>query len=130
MDDFHKFLEEQNIDLETLNNYIDSEEFESQAGPVVDFGNNNYEVRNSSIEGFGIFATKDFNKGDVIGYGTFDGCRTIAGRYTNHSKHPNAGFYYFRNNENMILLANGYIESDEEIVVNYRHHTDTRKYYE
>ncbi len=37
---------------------------------------------------------------------------------------------YFRDNENMILLANGYIESDEEIVVNYRHHTDTRKYYE
>ena len=67
MDDFHKFLEEQNIDLETLNNYIDSEEFESQAGPVVDFGNNNYEVRSSSIEGFGIFATKDFNKGDDIG---------------------------------------------------------------
>ena len=27
-------------------------------------GNNNYEVRNSSIEGFGIFATKDFNKGE------------------------------------------------------------------
>ena len=38
MNDFYKFLEEQNVDLETLNNYINSDEFEKEAGSVVDFG--------------------------------------------------------------------------------------------
>ena len=130
MTDFEKFIKEQTVDLETINNYIDSEEFEKLAGPVIDFGDYKYEVRDSEIEGYGIIATQDFAKGDVIGYGMVDGCRTLAGRYTNHAKNNNAKFYYFKENNNMILIAENDIELDEEIVVNYRHHTDLRSYYE
>jgi hypothetical protein len=130
MTDFELMLKEANIDLELLNKYIESDEFIKEAGPVVDFGNKNYEVKDSSIEGLGIFTTKDFNKGDVIGYGTMDGCRTIAGRYTNHSKYPNAKFYYFKDNSNTILIAEDNIKKEQEIVVNYRHHTYNKHYYE
>ena len=130
MTDFELMLKEANIDLELLNKYIESDEFIKEAGPVVDFGNKNYEVKDSSIEGLGIFTTKDFNKGDVIGYGTMDGCRTIAGRYANHSKHPNAKFYYFKDNSNTILIAEDNIKKEQEIVVNYRHHTYNKHYYE
>lgn len=130
MNDFYKFLKEQNVDLETLNNYINSDEFEKEAGPVVDFGEEGYEVQDSDIEGVGIMASKDFEKGDVIGHGIIDGVRSLAGRYTNHSKKHNAKFHYFKDNNDMILIAERDIEIDEEIVVNYRHHTDTRSYYE
>jgi len=130
MNDFYKFLEEKNMDLETVDNYINSEEFEKLAGPVVDFSEEGYEVDDSDIEGLGIMASKDFEKGDIIGYGVIDGVRTLAGRYTNHAKKNNAKFYYFKDNNDMILIAEADIEFDEEIVVNYRHHTDTRYYYE
>jgi len=130
MTDFEKFIKEQNVDLETINDYIDSEEFEKAAGPVIDIGDKGYEVGKSFIEGLGVIATIDFEKGDVIGYGIIDGCRSLAGRYTNHSKDNNAKFYYFKENNNMILIAESDIEADDEIVVNYRHHTDLRSYYE
>ena len=130
MNDFYKFLEEENIDLEVLNAYIDSEEFIKLAGPVVDFGNDNYKVLKSSIDGDGVFANKDFEKGDIIGYGLEQSCRTLAGRYTNHSKNNNAKFYYFKDNDNIVLVSEGSIKIDEEIVVNYRHHTHNKEYIE
>ena len=86
MNDFHKMLEEQGIDLEELNQYIDSDKFIEEAGPVVDYGNKNYELKDSDIDGLGIFANKNFKKGETIGYGKIEGTRTVAGRYTNHSK--------------------------------------------
>lgn len=130
MNDFYKLLEEQDLTLEQVNKFIESQEFESVAGPVIDFGNTNYEVKDSSIQGLGIFANKDFKKGETIGYGMIEGSRTLAGRYTNHSKHHNAKFFYFRKNSNMILLADKKIKKGEEIVTNYRHHTYNKEYYE
>ena len=129
MKDFHKMLEEQGINLEELNEYIESEEFIKEAGPVVDYGNKNYELKDSDIEGLGIFACKDFMIGETIGYGRIQGTRTIAGRYTNHCKKHNAKFCYFKKNDNMILLADKKILKGEEVVVNYRHHTYNKEYY-
>ena len=57
MNDFYKLLEEQGLTLEQVNKFIDSQEFESVAGPVIDFGNSNYEVKDSSIQGLGIFGS-------------------------------------------------------------------------
>ena len=130
MNDFHKMLEEQGIDLEELNQYIDSDEFILEAGPVVDYGNKNYELKDSDIDGLGIFANKNFKKGETIGYGKIEGARTVAGRYTNHSKKHNAKFYYFKKNDNMILLADKEIIKGEEIVTNYRNHTYNKEYYD
>lgn len=55
----------------------------------------------SPIEGKGLFATSDIKNGDVICTARFDGKRTQAGRFTNHSIFPNA---------QMILLPNGDID--------------------
>lgn len=44
----------------------------------------------STIEGRGLFATGDIATNELIAVGRIDGKRTPAGRYTNHSKTPNA----------------------------------------
>lgn len=44
----------------------------------------------SVIEGRGLFATGDIAANELIAVGRIDGKRTPAGRYTNHSKTPNA----------------------------------------
>ena len=123
-------LKEYNINLEDLNNYINSKEFELKAGPVVDDKNKNYELKKSNIEGLGVFATRIIKKGKIIGYGKINNTRTLAGRYVNHSLHHNAKFYSFRDNDNMILVAESKILKGQEIVTNYRHHTFTKEYYE
>ena len=127
MSDFLEMLEEHKIDLKELNRYINSKEFELKAGPVVDSNNKNYEIKKSNIEGVGTFATKHFKKGEKIGYGVIGETRTLAGRYGNHSLNPNAKFYYFKNNDNMILIAYTEIKKGDEIVTNYRHHTYTKR---
>lgn len=54
------------------------------------YGTYKMKVGNSSIEGKGLFATADIEPGEVIGPARIDDKRTIAGRYTNHAKIPNA----------------------------------------
>ena len=130
MNDFQKMLDELNIDVDDLNKYIESKDFENLAGPVVNDNNKNYKVLKSKIEGKGIFANKEFLKGDVISYGQLNKTRTLAGRYTNHSNLNNAKFYYIRENNNCILIAEKNILLNDEILVNYRHHTYNKEYYE
>jgi hypothetical protein len=55
-------------------------------------------VAPSKIEGKGVFATGTIDAGEIIAPARIAGKRTPAGRYTNHSKNPNA---------KMILLDNG-----------------------
>ena len=129
MTDFELMLKEANIDLQVLNKYLKSKEFLKKAGPVVNDFNNNYDILDSEIHGKGIFATKDMEKGYEIGYGSINKTRTYAGRYTNHSLNNNAKFYYFKGNSNIILIAENHIKKGEEIVVNYRHHTYNKDYY-
>lgn len=130
MSDFFDMLKEHNINIDDLNRYINSKEFELKAGPVVDDKNKNYIVKESSIEGLGVFATRQIVKGEHIGYGIINKTRTLAGRYVNHSAYHNAKFYYFKDNDNMILIADKIINQGEEIVTNYRHHTYSKEYYE
>ena len=130
MDDFKEMLNELNIDLKELNIYIESDKFKKEAGPVVDDNNKNYKVLPSNVEGKGIFATKGFSKGDFIGYGKLNNTRTLSGRYTNHSNLNNANFYYIRKNSNLVLIAEKDIVFKDEILVNYRHHTYNKEYYE
>lgn len=51
-----------------------------------------FTVRGSAIEGKGVFLSAPVEQGEVIAPARIDGMRTPAGRYTNHSKHPNAKF--------------------------------------
>ena len=122
-------LKENNIDFDRLKSYLKSDNFLKEAGAVVDDKNNNYKVLKSNINGKGIFAEKQFKKGDFIGYVKVNGTRTFIGRYTNHSDINNGKFYFFKNNDNSVLIAEKTIRKGDEIVVNYRHHFFSKDYY-
>lgn len=51
-----------------------------------------FTIRNSSIEGRGVFLSSPAEPGEVIAPARIKGMRTPAGRYTNHSLSPNAQF--------------------------------------
>jgi hypothetical protein len=55
----------------------------------------------SAIEGKGLFLTAPIKAGQIVCPARINGKRSQAGRYTNHSAHPNA---------KMVLLANGDID--------------------
>lgn len=79
----------------------------------------------SQIEGTGLFATSDIEKGEPIAPARIEGKRTIAGRYTNHSATPNAimsgddlGDIYLYATKRIIGCHGG--RDGEEITVDYR----------
>lgn len=89
------------------------------------YGSWKIKVGESSIEGKGLFATADIREGELIANARISGGRTIAGRYTNHSKNPNAVMVKRMNGDiDLIALRNisgckGGIDG-EEITINYR----------
>lgn len=84
-----------------------------------------FKIADSSIEGKGIIATSDIVAGELIGPARLEGKRTPAGRYTNHSKKPNAKFID-NGHGDLYLVAVRPIggslggQDGDEITVNYR----------
>jgi len=56
----------------------------------IPLGDYRFAVKPSPIDGKGLFATTPLNPGDIIAPARIGGLRTQAGRYTNHSRTPNA----------------------------------------
>ena len=129
MTGFFEMLKENNVDFESLKNYLKSEDFLKKAGHVVNDNNKNYRVSKSEIDGDGIFSNNNFKKGDFIGYAKLNKTRTLAGRYTNHSDLNNAKFYFIKGSEDSVLIAEKDIKKDDEILVNYRHHFHNKDYF-
>jgi quercetin dioxygenase-like cupin family protein len=75
------------------------------------------EVKDSEIHGQGLFATKDFERGEIICLGVCDNKRTLAGRYTNHSPVPNANTE--RRGDKVVVVALQDIEAGDEITTDY-----------
>lgn len=82
-------------------------------------------VADSPINGRGLFATAAIAEGEVIALALIGRQRTIAGRFTNHSKTPNAKFVKHPNDD-LTLVAlrsiggcNGGFDG-EEITIDYR----------
>jgi SET domain-containing protein len=71
----------------------------------------------SDIDGYGVFATKEYSAGDFICFSRVGG-RTLAGRYVNHSANPNAEFVGDFSLQS--LVARVAIKRGEEITINYR----------
>lgn len=75
------------------------------------------ELRESKIEGQGLFSTRSFKAGADIIPARLNGLRTIGGRYVNHALNPNA--VMVMEGDDIYLVALTDIEN-EEITVNYR----------
>lgn len=82
-------------------------------------------IRDSAIEGKGVFVSAPVAAGEVIAPARIRGLRTPAGRYTNHSRHPNAVFMQDAAGD-IWLVASRPIrgcaggDSGEEVTVDYR----------
>ena len=119
--DYYAAIAEYGFDHKTVQSQVQN--FDDQ----IDLPHGGYKmmVAPSKIEGKGVFATASLEPDEVIAPARIAGKRTPAGRYTNHSKNPNA---------KMILLDNGDINLvaarpiagckggnlGEEITIDYR----------
>lgn len=89
------------------------------------FGSYKVIVSTSKIEGKGLFATSNIEAMETIAPSRIAGKRTPAGRFTNHSKNPNA-FFVKNENGDVDLVAKRLITGQrgglvgEEITVDYR----------
>lgn len=89
------------------------------------FGSYKLLLSKSPIHGQGLFATANIVSGEIIAPARINNCRTIAGRYTNHSHSPNAIMKKTYNGDvNLVALRNisgckGGLKG-EEITINYR----------
>tara|TARA_R110001583_G_scaffold176629_1_gene331393 strand:- start:341 stop:706 length:366 start_codon:yes stop_codon:yes gene_type:complete len=100
----------------------------THSGNVIEFKSDYYYKDKSKIDGYGVFASKNISKGDVIGVGSVDNkYKTILGRYTNHHDKNNARFYYLKNND-VVLVAEIDIAISTEILINYRDHVLNKIY--
>lgn len=76
------------------------------------------EVRESLVDGMGVFTTKDFKSGDTVTIARIGDKRTLSGRYVNHSDNPNVKPSV--DGDTGIFIAIGDILKGVEIVANYR----------
>jgi hypothetical protein len=89
------------------------------------FGHYKFTIGNSKIQGKGVLCCGNIEEEEIIGPARIEGMRTPLGRFTNHSKNPNAKMV-LRNNGDVDLVAlkkiTGYKggQLGEEITVDYR----------
>lgn len=76
------------------------------------------ELKPSVIHGMGMFATKNFEPGELVCPGRIDGKRTPAGRFTNHS--PKYNIVPEKVGDDIIAIAFRKIYAGEELLVDYR----------
>lgn len=125
--DYQEVLKEYNYTEEQVRREVDYP-FDQIPFP---YGNYKVVVSKSNIEGQGLIASGNISQGEVIAPARIDGKRTPAGRYTNHSKTPNA-IMVLRDNSDIDLVAlrdiNGMRGGSlgEEITIDYRHALNIR----
>lgn len=111
--DYKDFLNEYGFTQEYVDTMLDL--------PTTDDRGTDYilELRDSPIDGRGLFAIEAINEGEYIAMARVNGKRMLAGRYTNHSPTPNAVFIHDGSGDlSMLSLQN--IAVGEEVTVNYR----------
>lgn len=99
----------------------DIERLMATAGRVVPFEREQPRLRlhPSERHGLGLFTTKDIKDGELICVALDQRGRTVAARYTNHSKIPNAKFIR-TGDDRLLLYATREIGADQEILIDYR----------
>lgn len=91
--------------------HIDSDLMDMPEGVAV-------ELRDSPIHGKGLFATCDFDAGQIVCPGRLDGKRTPGGRFINHSVDCNVTPIMI--GDDIYALATRKIRADDELLVDYR----------
>lgn len=76
------------------------------------------ELRDSPIHGKGLFATRDFDAGEVVCPGRLNGKRTPGGRFINHSVDSN--ITPVKVGDDIYAVAARKIRADDELLVDYR----------
>jgi hypothetical protein len=76
------------------------------------------ELKDSTIHGKGLFATKDFEIGETVCPGRLDGKRTPGGRFINHSN--NANTVPQKTDDDIYVVATKKILAGEELLLDYR----------
>ena len=76
------------------------------------------ELRDSPIHGKGLFATRDFEVGEVVCPGRLDGKRTPGGRFINHSS--NCNIKPEKQGNDIYAIAVRKINASDELLVDYR----------
>ncbi len=85
---------------------------------------NHIYIKESGIDGLGLFSSLDIKGGDIICPMRIGNNRTIAGRYSNHSIKPNAKALFVDGSPVLYALTN--IGKNEEITCDYNNVLDTR----
>jgi hypothetical protein len=80
--------------------------------------NGHFLITFSDIDGLGVFVTRDFEPGEVIAPARIGAQRSAAGRYANHSMHPNAKVARVGDTLNFIAIRD--ITEGYEMTVDYR----------
>jgi hypothetical protein len=76
------------------------------------------ELRNSPIHGKGLFATRDFEIGEMVCPGRLNGKRTPGGRFINHSL--NCNIRPEKQGDDIYAIAVRKINANDELLVDYR----------
>ena len=121
-EDFYNFLKEYNFSDEEL---LAEKEHDSEYIEMPEGFSSVITVRDSYIDGKGIFVSWPFNAGNIIGPVRIGSKLTDLGRYLNHSIDPNSKFIRVENGD-LILVALKDIsgckggDRGEELTINYR----------
>jgi hypothetical protein len=89
-----------------------------QALPVHHEPNDGFYFDKSLRHGIGVFASKAYEPGAIIGAGIVDGKLMGLSRYMNHSAEPNAEHIW--EDGNAYIVAKRNIAPDDEVTLNYR----------
>lgn len=119
--DYYAAIEEYGFDHATVREQTEN------TSDQIDLPHGGYKIQvgPSAIDGKGVFATADIQKGEIIAPARIDGMRTPVGRYTNHAKNCNAVMVLL-DNGNINLVAKRAITGckggnlGEEITIDYR----------
>ena len=119
--DYYAAIAEYGFNHETVQNQVHN------LDDQIDLPHGGYKmmVAPSNIEGKGVFATGNFEANEIIAPARIAGKRTPAGRFTNHSKNPNAKMVLLDNDDiNLVTITpimgckGGNL--GEEITIDYR----------
>lgn len=111
--DFDAFLHQLGMTQDEMNEIVQIESDLMDMPKDVDV-----ELKDSLIHGKGLFATRNFDEGEMVCPGRLNGKRTPGGRFINHS--PNCNVRPEKTDDDIYAIAVCKINAGDELLVDYR----------